>query len=455
MVAVPKSGVLETTTTTGTGAYTLAGATSGYRALVTGDNGLQFHYAVRTATQFEVTIGTYTHSTRQLSRDLVIANHSNNTSPINWGVGTKEVAVVLIAERTAMTDVANVWREQQYFRGNSLWLDADDDTRFHSYADDQMIYYAAGEEFVNFDYANRQLRVVSWDPSANGGPTLALSRLSPSPAVNDAVGSITFAGRDASANFVNYAVIWNQLENVTAGSVTNRLVFQVSRLGAMNNVCSMRGNHITLEPNIDLYTGAKSQRGTNVVGAELWNDGTILGVADGVNPLRLNRKSSDGTIIDVRRDDVSIATVSSASGVVTWGTFCGSHYSDWRTEQDVNAFMERGTVVCATDGALPGFMHLPLIRPSLRAREREVYGVVQAPMEKDDRTLVNVAALGTHPVRVTGPVAIGDLLETSDIPGVAQVQEDDLFRSSTLGKAVQNSPDDGTIRLVPAVLYAG
>src|SRR5687768_10595219 len=124
MVAVPKSGVLETTVTTGTGAYTLAGATAGYRALTTGDNGLQFHYAVRTATQFEVTIGTYTHSTRQLSRDLVIANHSNNTSPINWGVGTKEVAVVLIAERVAMTDVENVWRAQQYFRGNSLWLDA-------------------------------------------------------------------------------------------------------------------------------------------------------------------------------------------------------------------------------------------------------------------------------------------------------------------------------------------
>jgi hypothetical protein len=82
----------ETSTTTGTGTITLAGAKTGYRSFSVVGNANTCFYTIRhqTADEFEVGIGTYTVSGTTLSRDKVLAS-SNSGAKVNFGSGTKDV----------------------------------------------------------------------------------------------------------------------------------------------------------------------------------------------------------------------------------------------------------------------------------------------------------------------------------------------------------------------------
>ena len=93
--------VLETSTTTGTGTVTLAGAVSGYQAFSVIGNGNNTYYAIvnRTGTEWETGVGTYTSSGTTLSRDTVISS-SNSNSLVNFSAGTKDVFCSVPAIRT-------------------------------------------------------------------------------------------------------------------------------------------------------------------------------------------------------------------------------------------------------------------------------------------------------------------------------------------------------------------
>lgn len=84
--------VKETSTTTGTGAYTLAGAVTGFRTFAAVGNAKQCGYAsVDDATgEWEVGIGTYTSAGTLLTRTQVIAS-SNAGAAVNWAAGTRSV----------------------------------------------------------------------------------------------------------------------------------------------------------------------------------------------------------------------------------------------------------------------------------------------------------------------------------------------------------------------------
>jgi hypothetical protein len=95
MALVIADRVLETTTTTGTGAVTLAGAQTGYQSFGTAiGNGNTTYYTIVVdgGTDWEVGIGTYTSSGTSLSRDTVLAS-SNSGNLVNFGAGTKNVFV--------------------------------------------------------------------------------------------------------------------------------------------------------------------------------------------------------------------------------------------------------------------------------------------------------------------------------------------------------------------------
>lgn len=80
--------VKETTTTTGTGAITLAGAASGFVAFSDAfSDPSSVYYAIVGTTEWEVGIGTFTTT---LSRDTVLAS-SNAGSLVNFSSGTKDV----------------------------------------------------------------------------------------------------------------------------------------------------------------------------------------------------------------------------------------------------------------------------------------------------------------------------------------------------------------------------
>ena len=84
--------VKETTTTTGTGTITLAGAQLGYQSFSAIGNGNVTYYTIagQGTSEWEVGIGTYTSSGTTLSRDTILAS-SNSGSAVNFSAGTKDV----------------------------------------------------------------------------------------------------------------------------------------------------------------------------------------------------------------------------------------------------------------------------------------------------------------------------------------------------------------------------
>lgn len=100
MALVIKDRVKETSTTTGTGDFTLAGASDGFDAFSAIGDGSTTYYAIyhRTANEFEVGIGTYTLSGTTLSRDTILES-SNSDNAVNFSAGTKDVFVTLPASK--------------------------------------------------------------------------------------------------------------------------------------------------------------------------------------------------------------------------------------------------------------------------------------------------------------------------------------------------------------------
>jgi hypothetical protein len=84
--------VQETTTTTGTGTVTLAGAVSGFQSFSAVGNANSTYYTITGGADFEVGIGTYTSSGTTLSRTTVLSS-SNSGSLVNFSAGTKNVFV--------------------------------------------------------------------------------------------------------------------------------------------------------------------------------------------------------------------------------------------------------------------------------------------------------------------------------------------------------------------------
>lgn len=100
----------ETSTTTGSGTFTLAGAVTGYQSFAAVGDGNQCHYTIELVggSEWEVGIGTYTASGTTLSRDVILAS-SNSGSAVTFSAGTKDVFVTFpafIAQRVRLVECA-------------------------------------------------------------------------------------------------------------------------------------------------------------------------------------------------------------------------------------------------------------------------------------------------------------------------------------------------------------
>jgi hypothetical protein len=116
MALVLADRVRETSTTTGTGTITLAGAIYGYQSFAAIGNGNATYYTIydQTSGAWEVGIGTYTASGTTLSRTTVLSS-SNSGSLVPFGAGTKDVFVTYPSERSVYRDTANAYTVQQAF----------------------------------------------------------------------------------------------------------------------------------------------------------------------------------------------------------------------------------------------------------------------------------------------------------------------------------------------------
>lgn len=125
----PPDRVAETTTTTGTGAYTLDGSLTGFQAvsdvLSDGDRSF-FVVEEHIGGGWEIFIGTYTASGDTVSRDRILKS-SNSNNAVSWSAGTKNIFCALPAEYKGSSPMlAAVDSATIIAVGDMVWLDTDD-----------------------------------------------------------------------------------------------------------------------------------------------------------------------------------------------------------------------------------------------------------------------------------------------------------------------------------------
>ena len=106
MALVLNERVKETTTTTGTGALSLGGASDGFETFAAGiGNSNTTYYAIfhSTADEFEVGLGTLDGDSSDLTRTTVYAS-SHSDSAVNFSAGTKTVFCTMPAARSVFLD---------------------------------------------------------------------------------------------------------------------------------------------------------------------------------------------------------------------------------------------------------------------------------------------------------------------------------------------------------------
>lgn len=95
--------VKETTTTTGTGTYSLGGAENNFQAFSVIGNGNTTYYCCQDNSNFEIGIGTYTASGTTLARTTILQS-SNNDNAVSWSSGTKTIFCCYPADKAVFLD---------------------------------------------------------------------------------------------------------------------------------------------------------------------------------------------------------------------------------------------------------------------------------------------------------------------------------------------------------------
>ena len=122
MALVVKDRVQETTTTTGTGTVTLAGAVTGFQDFSAIGDGNTCYYAITSGNDWEVGLGTYTASGTTLSRDTILES-SNAGSAITLS-GTSNVFVTYPAEKSGHKDANNTIYSEQLGASNGIFVNS-------------------------------------------------------------------------------------------------------------------------------------------------------------------------------------------------------------------------------------------------------------------------------------------------------------------------------------------
>lgn len=95
--------VKETSTTTGTGPYNLAGAATGFRTFVSGvGSGFRCYYCAENGSDWEVGVGTVTSGSPDTLARTEVLKSSNGDAAVNWGAGTKNLFLTIPAKRVGL-----------------------------------------------------------------------------------------------------------------------------------------------------------------------------------------------------------------------------------------------------------------------------------------------------------------------------------------------------------------
>ena len=90
------------------------------------------------------------------------------------------------------------------------------------------------------------LTLTSTDADANTGPNLKLFRNSSSPAADDLLGAISFAGEDAGGNDTEYALIDTVIGATTDGSENGRIRMKIQKAGTLSSGLDINADAIII-----------------------------------------------------------------------------------------------------------------------------------------------------------------------------------------------------------------
>lgn len=336
---------------------------------------------------------------------------------------------------------------------------------------------------------------VSWDNDdvtiAHAANALAFAGASNGYSFDFAVSPATNDG----AALGKAGTAWSDLYLASGGVLDwNNGNFTLTHLNAVG--LAVAGGHI--------YLADTNPTVNNVTGWSLRPNGIIACSADGGPAFEVNRKTSDGGLVNLRQDGTLEGQISVNDTTVTYGPFCGSHWA--RFADDAYIGILPGTILEAIEGVVrwkfatfevddvtvtvayngpaqhgdsveldfegdtytalvtdeePGNTLVKHVRVKVSdtANSSAVYGVFISYGNDDGWNDVHVAALGNYFVRMAAGQTpqIGDLV-VSDGTGCGTVQDDGVIRSKTVAKVTNAIPqhfyDDGSY-LVPCVLYCG
>ena len=252
MALVLKDRVKETTTTTGTGTYTLAGAVAGFEAFSEIGDGNTTYYACTDGTDFEVGIGTYTASGTTLARTTILQS-SNSDNAVSWTSGTRTIFCTQPAEKAVFFDADGaISIPDGSSSTNNLTFGASEDLRiYHDGGASRIVDFGTGplalqgsnvrildanssELMANFVHNGAVelyydgtkkvettadgVDIISTDAGNTIGPELHLYRNSASPADFDDLGGLVFTGNNSAGDRHEYALIRSEVADVTDGS---------------------------------------------------------------------------------------------------------------------------------------------------------------------------------------------------------------------------------------------
>lgn len=309
---------------------------------------------------------------------------------------------------------------------------------------------------------------------------------------NSALGA--FAGRyiadGATANQTSTSsVYFGYNSRANADGDTNEIAVGFNAIGNGSNTATLGNSSITT-------TVLRSKVGIGIVAPTtllhlFGADNTTVQTIE-INATSANVTTAD-TFIDFRSSAGSIGSIAgtATAGLVAYNTFTGSHYT--QVDEADRAELKIGMLLEATGDLLVPFtkkfhtrtipekvtletgviipahdiveefqastpIHLVRSRISRTKGSQAAYGVYGG-MDKEGRDMV--LALGTGLCMITktsGPLAIGDYLIASDVPGAMERQTTDVYRNSTVAKVMRNiawEPGETVRRDVPCIYLGG
>lgn len=358
--------VKETSTTTGTGTLSLAGALTGFQTFVAGigDSNTTYYAIVHeSANEFEVGIGTVTDASPDTLSRTTILESSNSDSAVNFSSGTKTVFCTLPAEKALLVPGSG---DLTIDAPADIILDADGadvllkdaGTQYAALTNSSgnLVLKSGSTTAITFDGANATFAGTVTIGSAAiseaeleilDGATVTTDELNVLDGITSTVAELNIVDGNTSASSVTVAdadrVVFNDAGTMKQVAVTDLAAYFDDEITAMPNLTSvgtltaLTVDDVAIDGKVITMTGSTSDTATFTVGTNGTLDivttddaaaaANIQITADGTAELAgttVTLDSSGGITLDADGGTITFADGGSSLGTITSSGYSGT-----------------------------------------------------------------------------------------------------------------------------------